>query len=499
MNNNSESAISPRLTENLDRIKALYADSYDVVFHHLQCGEKAAAVIYLTGLTDSDQLNQFVLEPALQKMKDQEGGLGALCECLPVSSFAKAATLDQLIMEIGNGNPVLLMEDEEQALTFSLAKWEKRSITEPEAESVVRGPREGFVETLIDNVSLIRRKLKTPALKMKSMRIGRYSQTEVVIAYLNDIVDPALIKEIEARLGRIDVDGILESGNIEELIEDNPYSPFPQMQTTERPDVVASNLLEGRAAVLVEGTPIVLVMPTSIFTFLHSPEDYYQRYYIGSAIRWLRYLFSLIALIGPSFYVAVVTFHQEMIPTTLLLNMTKSREQIPFPALVEALLMEITFEALREAGVRLPKQIGAAVSIVGALVIGQAAIAAGLVSSPMVMVVAITGIASFLIPHFTLGITIRLLRFPMMLLAGTLGFFGLMMGFALILTHLFSLRSFGTPYTSIATVTHWNQLKDVAVRAPFWKMNRRPKTGFWNRYRQGAHQRPGPPDGGNKT
>lgn len=160
MNNNSESAISPRLTENLDRIKALYADSYDVVFHHLQCGEKAAAVIYLTGLTDSDQLNQFVLG---KRCKDEGpgGGLGALCECLPVSSFAKAATLDQLIMEIGNGNPVLLMEDEEQALTFSLAKWEKRSITEPEAESVVRGPREGFVETLIDNVSLIRRKLKT--------------------------------------------------------------------------------------------------------------------------------------------------------------------------------------------------------------------------------------------------------------------------------------------------------------------------------------------------
>lgn len=498
MNNNNDSVISHRLEENIDRIKALYTDCFDVVFHHLQCGQKPAVVIYLTGMTDSDMLNQFILEPTLHKMKDEEGGLGALCECLPVSSFTKAGTLDQVIMEIGNGNPVLLLEDEDQALSFSLAKWEKRSITEPEAESVVRGPREGFVETLIDNVTMIRRKLKTPALKMKTMRIGRYSQTEVVIAFVNDIANPALISEIETRLGRIDVDGILESGNIEELIEDNPYSPFPQMQTTERPDVVAANLLEGRAAILVEGTPIVLIAPTSIFTYLQSPEDYYQRYYIGSAIRWLRYLFALIALIGPSFYVAIVTFHQEMIPTTLLLNMTRSREQIPFPALVEALLMEITFEALREAGVRLPKQIGAAVSIVGALVIGQAAIAAGLVSSPMVMVVAITGIASFLIPHFTLGISIRLLRFPMMLLAGTLGFFGLMMGLALILTHLFTLRSFGEPYTAIATVTHWNQLKDVAVRAPLWKMNRRPATGIWNRYRQGPNQRPGPSKGGGK-
>lgn len=498
MNNSGESAITPRLMDNIERIKALYADCFDVVFHDLKCGRKAAVIVFLTGMTDNEMLNRYILDPALQKLADDEGGLNALCECLPVSSFSQVKTLEQAVMEVGNGNPVLLMEDEHRALSFSLAKWEKRSITEPEAESVVRGPREGFVETLIDNVTMVRRKLKTPTLKMKSMRIGRYSQTEVVIAYMNDIVDPALISEIESRLERIDVDGILESGNIEELIEDNPYSPFPQLQTTERPDVVAANLLEGRAAILVEGTPIVLIAPTSIFAFLHSPEDYYQRYYIGSAIRWLRYLFALIALIGPSFYVAVVTFHQEMIPTTLLLNMTKSREQIPFPALVEALLMEITFEALREAGVRLPKQIGAAVSIVGALVIGQAAIAAGLVSSPMVMVVAITGIASFLIPHFTLGISIRLLRFPMMLLAGTLGFFGLMMGFALILTHLFSLRSFGAPYTSIVTVTRWNQLKDVAVRAPFWKMNRRPRTGFWNRYRQGPHQRPGSSRGGSK-
>ncbi|OZB98750.1 spore germination protein [Paenibacillus sp. XY044] len=497
MQTNEEMIISDRLHENISRLKKQYADCFDVVFHDFNCGQTPAVIVYVLGLTDNDLINRYVLEPTLKQISEDDGvTLGDFSECLPVSSYTKIRTIDQAVMEIGDGNVVMLMDGDDWAISLYLAKWEQRSITEPEAESVVRGPREGFIETLMVNVSMIRRKLKTPDLKMKSIRIGRFSQTEVVVAYMNGIIESSLITEIESRLTRIDVDGILESGTIEELIEDNPYSPFPQLQTTERPDVVAANLLEGRAAIIVEGTPIVLMAPATIFSFLQSSEDHYQRYYIGTAIRWLRYLFAFLALIGPSFYVAIVTYHQEMIPTTLLLNMTKSREQIPFPALVEALLMEITFEALREAGVRLPKQIGAAVSIVGALVIGQAAISAGLVSSPMVMVVAITGIASFLIPHFAFGISVRLLRFPMMLLAGFLGFFGLMMGLTLILTHLFALRSFGVPYVSLTTVTHLSQLKDVLVRVPFWKMNTRPRIGVWNRYRQGSNQRPGPGRGG---
>ncbi|MBE9914261.1 spore germination protein [Paenibacillus donghaensis] len=492
MQNNKETALSTRLSENMERLQEKYEDCFDVVFHDFNYVRTPSVVVYTVGMTDTEAMNQHVLEPALREMADEGGGLESLCARLSISSFYQVETIEQAIAEIGDGNPVLLMDGEDKAVSLCLSKWEKRSITEPEAESVVRGPREGFIETLLVNASMVRRKLRSPSLKMKSMQIGRYSQTEVVIAYIQGVVNPSLISEITERLGRIDVDGILESGNIEELIEDNPYSPFPQMQTTERPDVVAANLLQGKAAILIEGTPIALIAPTTIFSFLHSPEDYYQRYFIGSAIRWLRYFFAFLALIGPSFYVAIVTFHQEMIPTTLLLNMAKSREQIPFPALVEALLMEIMFEALREAGVRLPKQIGSAVSIVGALVIGQAAISAGLVSSPMVMVVAITGIASFLIPHFDFGIAIRLLRFPMMLLAGFLGFFGLMIGITLILTHLFALRSFGVPYVTVTSFTHVNQLKDVLVRAPFWKMNIRPRTGSWNRQRQSAGQRPGP-------
>jgi Bacillus/Clostridium GerA spore germination protein len=298
------------------------------------------------------------------------------------------------------------------------------------------------------------------------------------------------------RLQRIKLDGILGSASIEELIEDNPYSPFPQLLSTERPDVTSAYLLEGHVAVLVEGTPSVLIAPVTFMSLLQSPEDYYERYFVGSAIRWLRYIFYAISLLGPSLYVAVVSFHQEMLPTTLLLTIAKSREQVPFPALVEALLMESVFEALREAGARLPKQIGSAVSIVGALVIGQAAIAAGIASAPMVMVVSITGIASFMAPRFTVGIAVRLLRFPMMILAGFLGFLGLILGVLAILNHLLTLRSFGVPYMSPLAPMKGRELKDALWRTPRWAMNTRPHlTGEWNQYRQSPGQQPNPTKG----
>jgi spore germination protein KA len=247
---------------------------------------------------------------------------------------------------------------------------------------------------------------------------------------------------------------------------------------------------------MVDGTPNVLIAPGTFFSMLQSPEDYYERYVASSAIRWLRFLFFAISLLGPSIYVAVITFHQEMIPTPLLLTMARSREQVPFPALVEALLMETMFEALREAGARLPKQIGSAVSIVGALVIGQAAIAAGIVSAPMVMVVAITGIASFMIPRFTFGMAIRMLRFPMMFLSGFLGFLGVILGVILISNHLLTLRSFGVPYLSPLAPMKGRELEDVFWRAPRWMMNTRPRlTGEWNPHRQIPGQRPGPTKG----
>lgn len=490
--------LSSKLDENMDILKAVYADCADVVFHPFRIGGNGNAVlIYTDGLTNTGLIDQHVLLPLMQVEPDKFKDELPIRDLLTVAHTTEVTRFPELFGQVSGGNPVLLTDGSDSATALALAQWEKRNIDEPMAESVVRGPREGFTETLQVNTSMLRRRIRSPKLKMKPMSIGRYTQTKVVIAYIEGIADPGLIHEAVTRIEQIDIDGVLESNYIEERIEDNPLSPFPQLATTERPDVAGAALLEGRVVIMVDGSPFALIAPTTLSALLQSPEDYYQRYTIASAIRWLRFFFVGVALLAPSLYVAVVTYHQEMIPSQLLLTLAKSREEIPFPALMEALLMEITFEGLREAGVRLPKQVGAAVSIVGALVIGQAATAAGLVSSPMVMVVAITGIASFMIPHFSIGISLRLLRFPIMNLAGILGLLGLMLGVVIIYIHLCSLRSFGVPYLSPVTPMNSRGLKDVLLRVPHWMMDTRPKlTGAGNKSRrQPPGQKPEPPEG----
>jgi hypothetical protein len=494
----STALLSLMLKSNIELLESIYSDCTDAVFHMFTFGDRIdAALFYIEGLTDVEQLDRQVLNSLMREHTLGDGELlSVLKEILPVSQSENIHTIQDVVSNVSIGNPVILIDGENVGLAFGLSKWEKRGIEEPMSESVIRGPREGFTETLSVNMSLLRRKLRSPSFKMKTVQIGRYTQTQVVLAYIDQLADEGLIQEIMSRLQRIDIDGILESGYIEELIRDSAYSLFPQVMSTERPDVVAAGLLEGRAAILVDGTPISLIAPTTLYSLLQSPEDYYQSYVMGSFIRWTRYLFLVFALLGPSMYVAVLTYHQEMLPTTLLLSISKSREDIPFPALVEAMLMEITFEGLREAGVRLPKQVGAAVSIVGALVIGQAATSAGLVSAPMVMVVALTGIASFMIPHFTIGIAIRMLRFPIMLLAGFLGLLGLMLGIIIVVIHLCSLRSFGVPYLDPLAPMKKGEWKDVLIRAPLWSLNKRPNlTGTPNKHRQSATNKPGPPTG----
>ncbi|GAA3330635.1 hypothetical protein GCM10020331_084000 [Ectobacillus funiculus] len=278
---------------------------------------------------------------------------------------------------------------------------------------------------------------------MEAIKVGRLSNTNIVITYLDGVVEPSLVAEVRERLRRIDIDAILESGYIEELIGDNPFSVFPQVNNTERPDKVAANLLEGKIGILIDNTPFALIMPITFFyEMLQSSEDYYQHFMVSTVIRWLRFCMIGIALLLPSLYIAITTYHPEMLPTTLLLSVASGRETVPFPAFVEALIMEISFEGLREAGVRLPRTVGQAVSIVGALVIGQAAVQAGIVSATMVIVVSITGISSFIFPvFFSQGIAIRLLRFPMMICAATLGLYGILVAI-LILFNPYGTTSF---------------------------------------------------------
>ncbi|KJR47200.1 Spore germination protein GerKA [Desulfosporosinus sp. I2] len=302
------------------------------------------------------------------------------------------------------------------------------------------------------------------------------TNTDLVVTYIEKIASPDIVSEVFRRLSKIKMDGMLGNGYIEEMIEDNPYSPFPQISFTERPDVLAGKLLEGKVGIIVDGTPIVLVVPAVLTQFLNVNEDYYQRAMVAILSRFVRYVGAFVAFVAPSVYIAVTTFHQEIIPTDLLLSISAGRQGVPFPALLEALTMTVVLEILQEAGLRLPKPIGSTIGIVGALVIGDAAVKASLVSPLMVIIIGLTAVASYAIPTFDLSLAVRLIRFPLMILAGILGFFGVTVGLYVILIHLLGLRSFGVPYTSpIAPLRIRALLQDTFVRAPWWALKRRPQ------------------------
>ncbi|WP_308634385.1 spore germination protein [Paenibacillus silvisoli] len=448
----------------------------DVLYHRFQTSNsRDALIVYINGMADVISIDHDVLKRMLEPENAfSASSLAELRAWLTVTDSKEHHAYEEILPELFGGRPILLVDGIPGALSLGLVHCEKRGVEEPQAESVIRGARDGFTETLNLNLTLLRKRLKTPALKMDTFSLGRYSETNVSVAFIQGIARDEIVSSVKNRLKRIDIDGIVESGMIEELIEDDVYSPFPQLQTTERPDVAVAAMLEGRVLILTDNTPFVMIAPTTLWSMLQSPEDYYERFLIGTLIRWLRYVFFLFALLAPSVYVATLTFHQEMVPTTLLLRITQSREEIPFPALMEALIMEITFEALREAGVRLPKQIGSAVSIVGALVIGQAAIQAGLVSAPMVMIVAITGIASFMLPQYAFNIALRILRFPIMIMSGMFGLYGLILCILIIISHLCILRSFDVPYLTPIAPIKTGSFKDTLIRAPIGFMRRRP-------------------------
>ena len=461
------------LSKNLAYLQALYKHSYDAKFRSFLPGEQvSASLIYMDGLTDTDQIEEHVMEILMKPDTSVSDLKQTMKEMLPVVDVTEVSSLYDCIGSISAGYPILMFEEEKAALSLGLSKMETRSIEEPEAESIVRGPREGFIEKIKVNTSLIRRRIASPHLKMEQLTIGTYSKTKIVLAYIEGKAKQEHVKTMRDKLSQIKMDSVLDSGYLEGFIKDHPYSPFPQLMTTERPDVAAANLMEGRIVVLVDGTPFTLIAPVSFSSFIQAPEDFYYGYLIGSAVRLLRYFFIFISITLPSLYVAILSFHQEMIPTTLITTIAASREAVPFPAFIEALMMEVTFEALREAGLRLPKQIGAAVSIVGGLVIGQSAVQAGIVSAPMVIVVALTGIASFLVPRYSQGIALRLLRFPIIFLSGLMGLFGMMLGLITIIIHLSRLTSLGVPYL-IPMKKGTASWEDTLVRAPWRSLNKR--------------------------
>lgn len=484
----------PDLESRLHWLENAFENCTDIITRKftISTGQECA-LIYVRGMINQLTAQNFVirsLQREAAELKDstiyqflfEDKGLS-------VSQNDIINDLNQGMQIVLQSGALLLIDGDERMLTFNLSDYPTRSIEDAPNEAVIRGPRESFIEDLEKNLTLIRRRIKSNRLKIESMTGGQLTQTSISIVYVEGVCKPELVREIKRRMSHIDTANIEGATSIEEVIEDNPYSPFPQMQYTERPDVVSGSILEGRVAILVDGTPMALLAPVTLPMLLQSAEDYYQHYVAANWIRWIRFIFVIVSLLLPSLYIAVTTFHPEMIPSKLLTTIAAARENVPFPALLEAFMMEIAFEALREASVRIPKSIGQAVSIIGALIIGTAAVEAGIVSAAMVIIVSLTGIASFIIPHFDLGLSFRFLRFPIMFLASMLGMYGITCGLILIYIHLVHLKSFGVPYMSPITPLVSEDLNDTLVRVPWWKMNKRPKQLTRNVTRQSGNSR----------
>ncbi|WP_280166600.1 spore germination protein [Priestia aryabhattai] len=493
--------INVLLPDNLNMIKQKTGNSSDVVIREIKMGGDSqikTAIVYVEGIVDNQSIQEYLLQSMMKDDHKEEinqyNAIDLLSkDIMTIGNISSITNFGDLFSSLMAGDTLILVDGVDQALGASTKGGERRSIAESTTQMVVRGPKGAFTESLGTNTAMVRRIIKTPDLWMESFKVGRVTKTDVTLMYIHGIANDKVVKEIRQRVNRIDIDGILESGYIEQLIEDQTATPFPTIYNTERPDVVAGNLLEGRIAIFVDGTPFVLIAPAVFMQFFQSAEDYYARFDIATSIRLLRIFMFLISLIAPATYVAVTTFHQEMVPTTLIVAIAAQREAVPFPAFVEALLMEVTFEILREAGIRLPKAIGSAVSIVGALVIGQAAVQASIVSPAMVIIVSITAIASFATPSFDMAISARLIRFLFMLGAATFGFYGIILVLLMMVVHLSSLRSFGVPYMApFAPFIPVNN-GDTVVRLPWWTLRQRPRLITTNAVREGADQHPHPP------
>jgi len=500
--------LSLDLNFNIETIKKMMGSASDVIVREFTINPEAeikAAVILIKGLVERELINEQVIGALM--LNERLNGVKNNIEFfqmiknygIPNIYVSEEFDANNIVSELIDGNTVLLLDKIDKVLIVGSTGWKDRAVSEPTTENVVRGPKDGFTENIENNTALIRRRIKSPDLRMETFKIGTKTRTMVLIVYLEGTAKQGIVNEVRNRLEHIEIDGILESGYIEELIEDTPLSPFPQIEHSERPDKVSGAILEGRVAILVDTTPYVLIVPTIFFQFVQSADDYYERFPIGSFTRFVRILAYLISVILPSMYIALTSFHQEMIPTTLALSIAASREGVPFPSIGEAFMMEATFEILREAGLRLPKQGGQAVSIVGGLVIGQAAVQAGIVSQAMVIIVALTGISSYAIPAFNAAASGRLIRFPLMLMASVLGLPGILAGLSIIIIHLNSLRSFGVSYMEPFISANKNEFKDIMIRFPWWGMNRLPSYIARRGIRRvGYNMKPGPRSRDNK-
>ncbi len=476
------------LKKNEQVLRTIFKNADDIIFRKIEAGKSQKLkmlLLYVDGMTTKEAISDYAIETILsgldisnlQNISETKLQDTVVKSNIATSEVQIITTIQEIIDKILSGETVLLIDRCKKGIMLSSRGWPMRGIQEPSAETLIRGARDGFNETMKVNITLIRRRLKDPKLKVKYAQVGNRSKTDIAIMYLEDVVNKTVLETVVERINNINIDAVLESSYIEEMIEDDSYSPFPQLENTERPDAAASALLEGRVVIAVDNTPSVLIAPAILVSFMQSSEDYYERWMPSCITRMIRYLALPIVMLLPALYVAVTQYHPNLLPTQLALYVAASRANVPFPPYFEALLMELVIELVREASLRITSPVGSTIGLVGGLVIGQSSVEAGLITPIAVIVVALTAIASFTIPSYNFSTTLRMIRFGFIILASTLGLFGISLGLSFLIIHLCTLKSFGVPYLTpfISFVEHRRDLKDTVIRPKIKTMVRKPQ------------------------
>ena len=463
--------LSSSLDENVSLMKDIFEECDDLVYQFAEIENKKLCFIYFANMVNSQAL--FDIEQGLLKFETGDEALPALTRnSFSINHATELNDVGSVKEQIVAGQTILFIDQEKHAFMFPSSHSAGREVSEPSTEQTIKGSKESFVENIQTNVMLLRQRIRNPSLKIQQMTLGTQTNTRISVAYMKGVANEGIVQEVVQRLSQIEIDGILDSQSVASLINDTPKSPFPTVLTTERPDRVCGALLDGKIAILIDGTPFVLAVPVGFFDFFKSSEDYYENSFLSSTIRWVRFFGLLVALILPSFYIGLTMYHQDLIQTPFLIRIAASREDLPYPVLVEAIFMLITFELIREAGFRMPRTLGGStVTILGLLLIGQIAVQGGLIGAVTMIFISLAALVSFILPDYEFHQIIRFCGIFFLVLTGVFGFMGLLVGLLFLLTHLVSLRSFGVPYfspISPATQAGW---KDVFIRAPRWAVN----------------------------
>jgi spore germination protein len=475
--------LTSSITTNIEYLDELFTGSTDRIKRRFTIGgfnKTDVYISYIDNMIDRQLLEQDVINNLLHRMEHLPYNNKyeyIKANALQTVDIKELTTMDDVTQAILSGDAILLIDGYAKALMIALKHFPGRGVPEVETEVTIRGAKDSFTESIAVNKVLVRRRIRDTQLRMDAMKVGIRSRTDITIAYISGIAKEPLIDEIKKRIDSFVIDGIFDIGMLEQLTETAWYSPFPQCQSTERPDKTASALLEGRVAVLVDNSPMALILPVTINSFFQASDDYYSRWEIVSFIRILRYIAAFIAISLPGLYIAVTNYQPEMIPTSLALSFAAARRGVPFSIVLEVIILQLAFELLCEAGIRLPSPLGNTIGIVGGLIIGDAAVSANLVSSMVVIVVAFTAIASFTIPNETFSSSFRLIRYLIIFLASTLGVFGFIIGLILIITHLAGLESFGIPYlTPFVSTDHQkiHPMRDSILKFPIFELTKRP-------------------------